>query len=908
MFATSRRYARAVRLPAMVLIALSSAAVAHARPVEGLVFADTDGDGLPSRGETAVAGVVVAFETSQFVVSSATGTFTLEVPDKGIVWVRVPDGYVPGPVWTRIDGKERLDIGLRPVPPRDRGPLTFVVTADSHVAGWQPFFADLEGVATDATALDPQPAFFTILGDITQSNHPAEFDLVDAALRGLTVPYIPVPGNHDWYDGGVTWRARYGPDNYSFDIGRVHFVVWNMAMSEVDIGRYLGDELKRVDPDMTIVALTHAPPTPLVIRVLDHLGVDYLLTGHTHSNRVLDHGGLVEVTTEPLMMGGLDYTPAGYRVVTLDGGALSSYHRTVLDEPYLEIASPVRGQCAPVTGGELLIAAELDASSAQVSAYLDCGSELTLRYAGGWIWRAELPALAAGGHTIVVEARTPSGAHARRTYAFEACSPPPPPAPGPGWPQLGGAADHAGSIARELLPPLIPQWTASVGGHLLSPAPVIANGMVYVTVADLGAGSGGGVVAFDLATGGLRWRTATPLPVRGGAAIAGATVVASQIDGTVLGLDAASGAIRWRHELGIGVEPRGAAVFSAPVADGGDVLIGNQRRLAAIDAATGGLLWLQDPVRRSEDFNSLASLAISDGVAVGVFNREIGGVFAWERLTGRLLWHTGDSLSLSINSSPVIANGLVYFVNGATEVYARELHTGVLRWRTKLDPNGFDWAIATVGTPAIARGMLVVPTLWNELVGIDATSGLVRWRFGAQPGPLRTTHYRGRDEAGFSASPVITGDIVWAIDTSGRLTALALETGALVWGTELDAPVLGGLATSGDWLVIAAYDGTIRGMRRAPSERRAVVAARCDQPAASAGCCQAGAADASPLVVVLVAGYARRRRRRNRSSISEPDHAARLRSAHREPRPTSAASHRRTAASPRHAGARRASR
>ncbi|MBA3451703.1 MAG: metallophosphoesterase, partial [Deltaproteobacteria bacterium] len=400
-----------MRLLAMVLIALSSAAVAQASPVEGLVFADTNGDGLPSRGESPVAGAVVAFETSQFVVTSATGTFALDLPARatGIAWVRVPDGYVPGPVWTRVDGKDRLDIGLRPLPAQVRGPLTFIVTADTHVAGWQPFYADLEGVVADATAIEPAPAFFTILGDITQGNQPAEFDLVDAALRSLTVPYIPVPGNHDWYDGGATWRARYGPDNYSFDIGRVHFVVWNMAMSEHDIARYLGAELKLVDAGMTVVALTHAPPSPKVITVLDQLGVDYLMTGHTHSNRMVDHGGLIEVTTEPLMMGGLDYTPAGYRVVTIEGGALGSYHRTVIDQPHLEVVAPARGQCAALAGGELLVAAELDGGSAQVTAHLDCGSELTLRYVGGWTWRAELPGLTAGAHTIVVDARSPSG-------------------------------------------------------------------------------------------------------------------------------------------------------------------------------------------------------------------------------------------------------------------------------------------------------------------------------------------------------------------------------------------------------------------------------------------------------------------------------------------------------------------
>jgi MYXO-CTERM domain-containing protein len=213
----------------------------------------------------------------------------------------------------------------------------------------------------------------------------------------------------------------------------------------------------------------------------------------------------------------------------------------------------------------------------------------------------------------------------------------------------------------------------------------------------------------------------------------------------------------------------------------------------------------------------------------------------------------------------VIANGLVYFVNGATEVYARELQTGTLRWKTKLDPTGFDWAIAAIGTPALARNTLVVPTLWNELVGVDATSGLVRWRFQAQVGPLRPAHYRGGDEAGFSASPVITGDIVWAIDTSGRLTAHALETGTLLWGLELNTPVLAGLATSGDWIVIASYDGTVRALRQTSAERRPTVAETCTKPVAH-GCCQAGAADASPLGFALVLAYARRRRRRSSSA------------------------------------------
>src|SRR5262249_24964747 len=153
-----------------------------------------------------------------------------------------------GPVWGAWDSGARtgdIDLGLRPLAQPVRGALTFVVAADTHLPISQPYFGelDLAAAAAQATALDPPPAFFTILGDITQGSRDAELDMVDRALAGLGVPWIPVPGNHDWYDGGATWFRRYGPDNYSFDLGGVHFVVWNMAMSDDDIRTYLGAEL-----------------------------------------------------------------------------------------------------------------------------------------------------------------------------------------------------------------------------------------------------------------------------------------------------------------------------------------------------------------------------------------------------------------------------------------------------------------------------------------------------------------------------------------------------------------------------------------------------------------------------------------------------------------------------------------
>lgn len=860
-------------------LVVATTTAADARPVTGLVFADDNGDGLPSAGEPGVANAVVAVGVRAFVVTDARGQFQLDVTDAerpagGIAWVRVPDGFTPGPVWARLDGKDHIDLALRPLPAPLHGPLTFVVTADTHLSYAHEFWADLGDVMLDAVAAAPAPAFTTILGDITQNNFPAQFALVDAALANLGVPYIPVPGNHDWYDGGQAWFAHYGPDNYSFDIDQVHFVVWNMAMSEADITRYLGAELAHVGPEMTVVAMTHGPPSPAVVRRLRELGVDYLLTGHTHTNRIVDHDGLVELNTEPLLMGGLDFTPAGYRLVTLDHGELTAEHRTTIDRPVLALASPAPGQCTPPEGGPLVVSAGLDAGASSVTARIDCATPVTLAPAGGWSYGGTLPPLPAGPHTLSLEAIGRGGARVTRAVGFEVCATAPARVTEGSWPQLGGGAAHTGATQHELAPPLVTRWTASVGGHVLHGAPAIAHGMIFVTTTDLAAGSTGGVVALDLATGVIRWRTPVPQPIRGGATVVGDVVAAVQVDGTVIGLDTLTGAVRWRYELGLGVEPRGAETFGTPVADEGDLVIGNQRRLATLSAETGRPLWLRAPAPAPSEFPSLAAIAVDEDVAVGVFDRELGGVLAWERLTGELLWQLTDDRALSINASPVISGGMVYLSNGATEVIALELATGIARWKVKLDPMGYDWAIATIGTPAISRGVLVVPTLARDLVGLDAASGRVLWRRTAAGGAVvRTSHYRGSAERGFAASPVITGDVVWAADTGGHLVALELHSGAVLWRAALEVPALAGLSTTGAALVVATFDGTVRLLAPTDRARAPISPASCALPAPAGGCCDAAPGDAarsSALVVLGLAVVGYRRRRRRSTSTARP--------------------------------------
>jgi outer membrane protein assembly factor BamB len=432
-----------------------------------------------------------------------------------------------------------------------------------------------------------------------------------------------------------------------------------------------------------------------------------------------------------------------------------------------------------------------------------------------------------------------------------------------------------------LAPPLQTRWTSAVGGHIVTASPIVADGRVYVATTDLADGDRGTIVALDLVTGATVWTVHTDVPMRGGPAFVpardgrGGTLVVARIDGAVLAFDAATGRAVWREELSTGLPAEAGAVFGTPASDDGDVIIGHQRKLAVLDGQTGMPEWTIDPVPEGRNSQSLAAVAIGDGAVIGTFNRAFGGVGAWDRATGSRLWRVeGDSL-VAINASPVIdeRGGSVFVVTGMDEVLALALSDGELRWHHGLDAAGFHWGNATIGTPAMAHGVLVVPTLYRDLVALDATDGVELWRATASaPSALRATHYRGAGEAGFAASPVITGDVVWSVDTAGDLAARELSTGKLLWRTALGVPVLAGLAASGDWLIVASYDGTVRALVTSSVSQFPVASnsdSRCEEIPEPAGCCDARApSDAHQLgsvaLLVLIVAFVWTRRGANR--------------------------------------------
>jgi hypothetical protein len=126
---------------------------------------------------------------------------------------------------------EKSLAGLAASPPFSPDSFDFVVMADSN--SLEPLVQSdvFRNMVREFNVL--KPSFVIEAGDIVLGGAaegvPQQWDVFDAVIRGLEVPYFPAPGNHDITDAATEkiWSDRNGPTYYSFRYGNSLFVSLN---------------------------------------------------------------------------------------------------------------------------------------------------------------------------------------------------------------------------------------------------------------------------------------------------------------------------------------------------------------------------------------------------------------------------------------------------------------------------------------------------------------------------------------------------------------------------------------------------------------------------------------------------------------------------------------------------------
>ena len=350
-------------------------------------------------------------------------------------------------------------------------------------------------------------------------------------------------------------------------------------------------------------------------------------------------------------------------------------------------------------------------------------------------------------------------------------------------------------------------WRAPTQGDVIS-SPTVSDGVVYVGSND------GGVYALDLHTGAQRWRAEAGSAVASSPAVGGGRVFVSARDGSILAFDASTGARRWR--VGTGPLMRfpwghesGDYYLSSPAYVNGRVIAGaGDGAVYSIDASSGTVKWKKQTGGRVR-----ASPAIADGrVFVGAFD---GRIYALDLASGKILWRyetEGASLQSgrygfdrrSLQSSPAVANGVVY--EGARDgfIYALDAATGALRWRYD---HKVSWIITS---PAVADGVIYAGSSDAAFVQALDSSGRELWR--------------AKTQGIIWSSPAVAGSLVYVGDGIGRIHAFDRQTGTERWMFRTGASVYSSPTIAGEYVVFGSSDGAVYALRAndGPQVQRAV--------------------------------------------------------------------------------------
>jgi len=801
-------------LAALAITMASATSVAAPVTIDGTVYVDENRNGVRDAGEAGVAGVWVWLDTGVSVIAGADGHYSLSAAADGLVWVRIPDGFEPTPVWKAVavkDGARTIDLGLRRS--SASGNVTFVHASDAHL-NYGVSMEDAHHAFELANAVEPRPHFLVVTGDVSTDSVESTYDSLDQVMGGLTVPFVPVIGNHDLYDGGANYRRVLGPGDYCFDQGGMRFVVVNWI--EFDNPTPLLAFIDKCTADrgaLKVAVFTHMPLDDSTAATLAAHDVDYLFTGHWHSNRIIEHGALEEVNTQAFLMGGIDFTPAGYRIARFDGERFHYQQHTIVDATVLGVMWPPATGCVAPGALEVIVAAEAGTTLGPVTVTLDGGAAVATTERGGWDRTAQLTVGDGKDHTLVATA--PGGATVTRSFCVAA------PAAAPklaDWTQLQGSAAHMGTVPQRIEPPLVELWAHAVGGPLHGGSVVVGDGRLFAPVDDLADGTAGGVVALDATSGALLWEKRLGYAVHNAPAVVGGLVIAGTANGVVHALHVETGDEAWTFDLGGGMSQNYSWLYAAPSVADGVVYIAVERHLAALDAATGRELWSVDPSPQSYWLGSYAAVGVGGGVVVAAVSRGVDGIVAYDALDGHELWQVAP-LANAINAGIIVDGDQVFIANGETNVFAMDLVAPpaprYAAWEKQLQDDAGPWSYGVFGTPALTSDRMIVPTMFGDVVALDRPTGTELWRHSGAPATVWPVHYRAAGEAAYASAPVVTGDLVWVGGVDGRLSALKLETGSESFGLDLGAPIFSAPVPSGDVLYVGTFDGTVHAFAHA---------------------------------------------------------------------------------------------
>jgi outer membrane protein assembly factor BamB len=364
----------------------------------------------------------------------------------------------------------------------------------------------------------------------------------------------------------------------------------------------------------------------------------------------------------------------------------------------------------------------------------------------------------------------------------------PVPAPQADWPLPGGAPSQSVENV-DASPTLSIAWRRSFGvpssrRHHVTAPPIAAAGRVYVM------DGSATVSAHDARTGATVWHTNIEPKSKhdheawgGGLAYDGGKIYASSGFREVVSLDAGTGKLIWRSRTD-------APVHAAPTVYGGRVFVVDvEDELFAFDEATGGQDWTYQALTEPARILAASSPAVENDTVVASFAS--GELVAVRAANGTELWNASlaranrtNALSeiRDIPGRPVIYKNDVYAVSHSDVLAAVDLRTGSTRWTLP---------VSAITSPWPAGDVVYAIDQTGRVICASRDSGQVYWIRDLNEGVKKK-------KRAYWSSPLLASSRLITLSSKGDAVALDAKTGAVARRIHLGADALiGPIAVNG---------------------------------------------------------------------------------------------------------------
>jgi eukaryotic-like serine/threonine-protein kinase len=312
---------------------------------------------------------------------------------------------------------------------------------------------------------------------------------------------------------------------------------------------------------------------------------------------------------------------------------------------------------------------------------------------------------------------------------------------------------------------------------------VVDNGTLYIGNYD------GVFFALDPLTGAKKWQVQMPDGISSAATYADGLVYISCWNKKIYALDATSGTKKWEFLHGKSND------FSAPMVVNGLIYLGGGTKIYCLDASSGVKKW---EFEGDGIYDWQASPTVIGGVVFGIIRGNSGGkygMYALDAITGAKKWGPKTDVYLS-ESSPAVANGIVYAGSELNGFVAMDASNGTTKWTYRTGD------VIVNSSPAVSNGIVYIGSWDKKLHALDATTGIKKWTF--------------QTDGWVNNSPIVSNGIVYFGSNDNKLYALDATTGVKKWEVmpqqfewvESSPVIFNGLIYVGVGKSVYAYDAT----------------------------------------------------------------------------------------------------